>query len=126
MKKRQKKLVTIVVVIILILLAVIVATKFLNNSTGKATLTNGASYAQISSEMNRYTNCAYITSEDGWKVTESATLQATDTETGKIVYATDSCVDENNVREYNCESGNRAVRTAVCPSGTSCESGACV
>ncbi|MBU3907371.1 MAG: hypothetical protein KKA64_03925 [Nanoarchaeota archaeon] len=126
MAKGVNKKTRIIIIVLVILAIILLATRWVNNSTGKATLTNGASYDTISLENSKYTDCAYITEDDEWRVTESATVQATDTETGEVVSATDSCIDESRVLEYDCQSGKRNKRNVVCPSGTSCKEGICV
>ena len=124
MKKRGIGTLVVVLIIAVVVAVVLFGTDIFSKSTGSATLTDGATYLQISKEANNYIDCVYITEDDGWDVTKKATMQYYDKKEKKTLTITDTC-EGDRVIEYHCDNGYRRKRLAICPSGDVCKSGIC-
>ena len=123
MEKRLKIIASLVAVVVLILIVVI----FANQTTGRATFTPGANYGPVNERFNLYPQCTYIDENDGWGVTKQTTVRYLNEITQQYEQYSDQCVGTGNtVSELHCEGGYRKARLVNCPSGTSCDNGACI
>ena len=123
MKKRKKIAVTLVIAVI-VLLAVVVM--FNQQTTGNATFTQGAFYGPLD-KFSVYTNCVYLTEDDGWNVFAKERIQFFNKLGGQMEEAEDHCdIDYRTVREYHCEDGYRKSRPVKCPIQMHCDNGVCV
>ena len=115
----------IALIIVLVVGLGIVAVNF-SQTTGKATLTSGANYGPIDTGFNTFSECTYLSLNDGWDITYKSRVRAFDKKTGIMVEREDSCDTDTKVYEYHCEDGYMKERVAICPSKMICKDGICV
>lgn len=121
----KKVKVGILVVAVLALAAIVFSVG--QTATGNATFTPGASYGPVYDTAPNYVDCVYVTADDGWDVTQVATVRYKDKTNGQIDESSDSCQGPRTVREYDCnKAGYRETRLVTCPSGKECNVGKCV
>ena len=93
------------------------------------TKTSGAAYQAISTVLgDRYINCSYVGSSDGWnvRVKGSITAKRIDVVGASTETFTDLCMSDGAVTEYNCDSSSFAVmRKVTCPANELCLGGIC-
>ena len=127
----KERIVVSLVVIAAIVLAMV---NFVNQFTGYATITPGASYGPIFPDPARkfnYVECKYVTENDGWDVTRKGTVQYRDITDTQLKENSDFCVPSSSsiikiVQEYHCVDGYAKYRQVNCPGGMLCEDGICV
>ena len=125
--KRGIAMLGLVFIAIAVIVIIVFGSNLFNQTTGQATLTPGADYGPINQKFNIYTQCKYVTENDGWDVTKKTQVEYLDITIGMKQYSEDSCgVTRTSVVEYNCESGYRKKRIVECPQGMQCRDGACV
>lgn len=121
MEKRYK----IIAGVIVIFAIIVIALNF-TNTTGQATLTQGANYGPIKVDSTT-NNCVYLTSDDGWDVTKKEKVQYFDVAKGVTEEIEDHCFPEGKVVEYHCNDAGREVNRLVqCPNQMVCSDGICV
>ena len=107
---------------------VVLAVIFFNitNATGNTTLTSNADYAVIDRNNLRYSNCIYLSDNDGWDVTLSGEVKYFNRLNGMEFTKKDECITRTKVREYNCIDGFMMERAVICPANMVCKEGICV
>jgi len=127
---KRGQIITIVVVMIIALVVISMNTNLLGNYTGevtkKKTATLGASYMKTYSDQDQYVDCEYVTGDDGWSVTERATVQYYTKDGEGPFLSIDECEDYRTVLEFDCNDGIRYRASVICPQTMVCENGNCV
>ena len=122
----MKKELVIGIVIVLAVAVIVVVSMNSTQTTGQAAFTPGANYGPIGQNFNVYTQCSYVTTDDGWDVTRQTTVKYYNKLEGAMEEYSDQCSGAESISELHCEDGYRKARLVNCPSGTACKSGACV